>query len=168
MPGHFRMALAAGLISAVAGVGVLAACGSPIIAGQTWQAVGASYATFGGFQPVPGGSIEYSLLRLQGVFVDGHNKAVPRTSFVESCKRYVSAGGGTQAPGSPPPKLPPTACLVLVNTGSKLYAASGYSALSTDGFSGTFTSLSKASATGTLTVQVSRLGLFYGVRLSTH
>lgn len=160
-------ALAAAAIS-VTGVSLLAACGDPIIAGRSWQAVGTSSSSFGGLQPVPGGNIEYSLVKLQGVLVDSHNRAVSGTTLAESCKRYVSSGGGSQAPGSPAPKLPPAACIVLVNTGSKVYAASGNSDLSNDGFSGTFTSLSKASATRTLTVEVTRLGPFYSVHIAAH
>jgi hypothetical protein len=110
----------------------LVACGDPVTAPHDWKATG-SLSSHGG---VSSGNIGYLVRNLRGPLLDGKGAPAPGTSFAEQCTAYAS--GFTT----------PEVCLVIVNTGTKVYVARGVSAVRLT-FSGTFKTLD---GKGTLTV----------------
>ena len=113
-------------------LGGLAACGDPVTGPHDWK-VTASLSSQSG---VSSGNIGYAARNLRGPLLDGRGAPAAGTSFSEQCTVYAS--GFTT----------PATCLVIVNTGTKVYVAKGARSSGQSSF-GTFKMLD---GDGTLTV----------------
>ncbi len=102
-------------------LGGLAACGDPVTGPHGWKAT-VSVSTQSG---VSSGNIGYQTRNLRGALLDRRGAQVAGTSFSEQCTVYAS--------GFPTP----AGCLVVVNTGTKVYVAKG-APRSRDSTDGTF------------------------------
>ena len=90
-------------------VGGLAACGDPLTGPHDWK-VTVSLSPQSG---VSSGNIGYLARNLRGALLNEKGAPSTGTSFSEQCTVYAS--GFTT----------PATCLVIVNTGTKVYTASG-------------------------------------------
>jgi hypothetical protein len=114
--------------------GSLVACGDPVTGPHDWKVI-AALSSHGG---VSSGNIGYVAHDLQGPLLNDNGAPVAGSSFSEQCTDYAS--GYTT----------PEDCLVIVNSGVKVYVARGNPS-SVLPFRGTFKT---PDASGTVTVSL--------------
>jgi hypothetical protein len=87
----------------------LAACGDPVTGPQEWNVTAIRSSHSG----VDSGNVGYLVQNLRGQLLDARGVPIPGSSFSEQCTAYAT---GFTSPHS---------CLLVVNTGAKVYVAQG-------------------------------------------
>ena len=98
-------AAAVGLVVLAGG---LAACGDPVTGPHDWRVIG--HTSLGGGAS---NGVGYQTRTFRAGLLNGKGSPVPGTLFAEQCSVYASG------------YITPVTCLLIVNTGAKVYVAKG-------------------------------------------